>query len=189
MSAMVQDTSMFSQQDSISLGYGVPGRPRAATVSMCRYTIPESPISKPTASPATSPPSLILPPPGGLERGLCRSSSRISNFDERLASSAPTTVHLLGAESDIVLERIGMLREAVISSPDFTLLTLEDNVPYEPQTVSMNEYMKFGMDDQADATPHFNQSDVEDDPVTFSASPILMSCLRDISRRPKQGFI
>ena len=190
MSAMFQDVLSQTQRRSISFGIDGLTRPRAATVSMCRYIVPESPISKPTASPPTSPPSLILPPPGGIERVLSRSSSRLSCFDERLASSAPSTSQMLSLDQDSSLTFTRLFRtlsrEAVTSSSDFTLLTLDETTPYEPQTRMKDFIVSAGMDDQADTSPCEKYDIEEEQSPQFSASPVLMSCLRDIARRPRE---
>ena len=186
---MVQEFLPQYQARSVSFGFEGVSRPRAATVSMCRYTVPQSPCSKPTASPVTSPPALILPPPGGVLGGLSRSISRISVGDERLASSAPSSTRVLSVDSTPFLSSKltrNMSREASLASQEFTLLADEDSAPYEYNFERKLAHCPVGMDDQADSSPCGKLDDDGDESPQFSASPVLMSCLRDIARRPKQ---
>ena len=161
-------------------------RPRAATMSLCRYTVPCSPIRKPTESPPTSPPSLILPPPGRVGSGIYRTSSFLSSFDERLASSAPSTTYVMKDCDRLVADSVG---DQQINA-DFTLIEEEVNgfdlhaargvsLPFTPDLV--------GIDDLAGPSPINGDrtTGVETRVEEFGASPVLLSCLRDIARMPR----
>ena len=189
---MVRDLTGF--EDGRSLSYGFEGaRPRAATVSMCRYTIPDSPICKPSLSPPNSPPSLILPPTGQRGLGLQRSISRLSCLEERLASSAPSGpagVLSFGSEHTGSVESVaskGPFTGPSGTSPEFTLLEEEECGVYERHHPSVTS--------NSSLPPHFVGLDDGDDEAiasppesaeapyaaSFSASPVLISCLRDIA--------
>lgn len=161
-------------------------RPRAATMSLCRYTVPCSPIRKPTESPPTSPPSLILPPPGRLGSGIYRTSSFLSSFDERLASSAPSTTYVMKECDRTVADSIAD-RQTI---PDFTLI--EEEVTGSDFSISRGVFLPVtpdlvGLDDLAGPSPINGERNVsiETRVEEFGASPVLLSCLRDIARLPR----
>ena len=183
---MMYQERLLSHDDltSSSLEFESRTRPRAATMSLCRYTVPCSPIRKPTESPPTSPPSLILPPPGRVGSGLFRSSSFLSGFDERLASSAPSTTYVMKEST-----RFGD-PHPVTSQADFTLIE-EDATDYEfntdrSATLQLTPDL-VGFDDLAGPSPVNGDRDVDVDSRVeeFGASPVLLSCLRDIARMPR----
>ena len=174
-----------------SISFGIEGRtrPRAATVSF-RYTAPESPMYRPSLSPPNSPPSLILPPIRMKSGGIGRSMSRISLSDERLASSAPSASQFWPFENERSDMRFGNDSQTSslyqgLSSADFTLVE-EDS---EKWCISGNENHTVNASDGADHRNPRGSSFIQANPDharpdlhSFSASPILMSCLRDIAK-------
>ena len=178
-------------ENSRSLSFGLEGltRPRAATVSF-RYEVPESPIYRPSVSPPTSPPSLILPPRRMKSGSLGRTFSRVSLTDERLASSAPSASQFWPFESESSQFRLGdefpsrnMLQFK--SSADFILVEEDvDDYCYYPS----DKYLRDSCPGKDSTT--FKQSPSADPELaqidstthSFSASPVLMSCLRDIAK-------
>ena len=172
-------------------------RPRAATHSMCRYTVPESPIRRPSVAPPNSPPSLILPPSGKNFGGLIRSVSKLSVIDERLASSAPSGTSVLSAgsgEGSAVLKHETRIFGDHSDSPsvEFTLSEQESAIrigtvgSIGPVSVSQDRLFT-GFDDQDDGSLGVPLL-VSEEPAAenFGASPVLISCLRDISRMPRR---
>lgn len=189
---MFRDIPSFDEGRSISFGFE-GARPRAATVSMCRYTVPDSPMCKPSISPPNSPPSLILPPLGHRNMGLQRSISRLSCLDERLASSAPSAsagILSFGSDNSGSFHSSGSRGNALQqagTSPEFTLLEEEEPAEYERfhhsyVDVGAPNHHLVGMDDD-DADPDILLAEFPENPVSesFSASPVLISCLRDIA--------
>ena len=184
---MIQ-SSAANFERALSLGFE-GARPRAATVSMCRYIPPNSPLTKPSASPPNSPPSLILPPPGHGGFALMRSLSRLSSVDDRLVCSAPSSSMILSHGSDYVDNtQCGMnARPNDSSALEFTLLEEKDHgsTPHELSTPTMSIPLNVtfvGMDDLADASPTDAHNSEEFTGASFGASPVLLSCLREISR-------
>ena len=192
MTTLFQESSLAVDR-SLSFGFDGPGRPRAATVSF-RYNVPQSPIYKPSVSPPHSPPSLILPPVGLRSGGLSRSFSRLSCLDERLASSAPSTSHILFQDPEgIDLSRNGPSQIDLTndvnqneSPSEFTLLEEEDldhNGGFFAQRASSSKEIQFPT-----GTPgtrpsmSLEGSSIEAEFNSFSASPVLISCLRDIAK-------
>lgn len=166
-------------------------RRRAATVSMCRYTVPQSPICRPSAAPQNSPPSLILPPPGSDQVSLVRSISKLSIIDERLASSAPSGSSLLSA---VFQDAIGTTSVGTVSFPvEFSLL--EEESPAQRPAIRLRDQVDLsqdlhflGFDDQDDASPALSARTPDETPITsFGGSPILISCLRDIAKIQKRS--
>jgi hypothetical protein len=110
----------------------------------------------------------------------------MSVFDERLASSAPLS-SFLGVESS------GNSSSGT-AAPEFTLLEEEDdgNRRVLNHRLALVESDHIGMDDVAESSPTFrerfaDEEDVANSPeAELSASPVLMSCLRDIARMPKR---
>lgn len=191
---MVSDLRLVSEERSSSLGFE-GARPRAATVSMCRYTIPHSPIWKPLAEPATSLPDLILPPSGPFTMGLTRTTSRLSCLDERLASSAPSNSRIMSFDSESSAPLFGGSLQSS-QAPEFTLLEEENPTEHKLSTGSYTPYVLrpdklfTGMDDQEEETLTNHSVHDDDTPAGFSASPVLISCLRDIARmsRPQSSM-
>lgn len=192
MTASFQESSLAVDM-SLSFGFEVPGRPRAATVSF-RYNVPQSPIYKPSVSPPQSPPSLILPPVGLRSGGLSRSSSRLSSLDERMASSAPSTSNILFSDSDDAdLSRVdhsravlNELSERAERCSEFTLLEEEDS-DYDDgncfyQLAPNSNHMQFAYGAAGFEKARSSESSIDVDLNSFSASPILISCLRDIAK-------
>ena len=175
----------YDDMGTSSLDFEARTRPRAATMSLCRYTVPSSPIRKPTESPPTSPPSLILPPPGRVASGLYRTSSFLSCFEERLASSAPSTTYVLKEGERLLFDPV-----SVNHPTDFALIE-EEATEYEFNN-SRGTALQFtpdlvGMDDLAGPSPVNGDRDTNGDSHVeqFGASPVLLSCLRDIARMPR----
>lgn len=194
MTTKIRDRRPISEERNSSLGFE-GARPRAATVSMCRYTIPHSPIWKPLAEPATSLPDLILPPSGPVSIRLTRTTSRLSCLEERLASSAPSNSIIMSFDSESSAPLLGGRLQSS-KYPEFTLL--EEEIPtdhklstgsYTPH-VSRPHKLFTGMDDQEEETPTYHSPHADDTPDAFGASPVLLSCLRDIARmsRPQSGM-
>lgn len=177
--------------ESIPLETSIAGhipRPRAATVSMCRYTVPSSPITRPSASPPNSPPSLILPPPEKQGSFLMRSASRLSTVEERLAASAPTSSFILATADDCGPPLLPMDRPDPFTAGDFQLVECEGedglSNPISTPTLYLSMSGIAGMDDLADPVLNDERTctSVAVEREEFAASPVLLSCLRDISR-------
>ena len=180
---MYQERKLPNEERSpFLLEYETRTRPRAATMSLCRYTVPCSPIRKPTESPPTSPPSLILPPPGRIGSGIFRTSSFLASFDDRLASSAPLSTYVMKEDERFVSEGRAM-------GNDFTLIE-EDATDYDFNTsrslpIQITPDL-VGFDDFAGPSPVSGERlDQADRVEEFGASPVLLSCLRDIARMPR----
>ena len=194
MATLLQMTPGGNIERSISFGFE-GARPRAATVSMCRYTVPQSPVCKPSAEPLNTPPSLILPPTRPNNSGLVRSLSKLSALEERLASSAPSTSWVLSPDSD-ASESVnsfvfgGRGQDQTSRTPEFSLLEEEGADTYRPyhspaiqRTPETAAAHLVGMDDEEDSTPAGGGMIHEESPSeSFGASPVLISCLRDIAR-------
>ena len=78
-------------------------------------------------------------------------------------------------------------REGNLSPPEFTLLELEEVEPYEADRRGKAIPFSVGMDDQAETNPCIDVVEDESPSASFSASPVLMSCLRDIAQRPRHA--
>lgn len=112
-----------------------------------------------------------------------RSTSRLSTADERLASSAPSVSNVLAGG----LEYQPFLLPEPHSGdlgPDFHLVEIdEDETPHLTLTTP-TVYLPIsgfaGIDDCAEAVIMDEYGQLNED--TFSASPVLISCLRDISK-------
>ena len=192
MTTMFQESSIAVER-SMSLGFDGPGRPRAATVSF-RYTVPQSPIYKPSVSPPHSPPSLILPPVGLRSGCLSRSISRLSCVDERLASSAPSTSQLLFSECDdsdaCRLDPLRSIRNDISGQADhmsdFTLLEEDDPISHQGyfnrRPSNLNHLQIAGEDISAFSGDDARKECIDSEFNSFSASPVLISCLRDIAK-------
>jgi hypothetical protein len=186
MTTLFQDTAVTR---NLSLGYEGTGRPRAATVSF-RYIAPHSPIYRPSTSPPQSPPSLILPPVRLRSGGLSRSFSRLSCLDERLASSAPSTSNILSVDiggDETLISVPSFLHHRVEdsdSSPRF-VMNEEEGCGWQYGPVIGRECYDGGRDLlQTETIPESSRdhSDMIQHPEfhSFSASPVLISCLRDM---------
>ena len=165
-------------------------RPRAATLSMCRYMVPLSPARKPSIAPANSPPSLILPPPGPNKYvSRRRYSEDFHPNPERLASSAPSGIAILVGDHERTRETVTFPPPS--SSIEFSLL--EDESPHNLithqeglQSFRINRNSFFGYDDQDDESPVMSFDVVDGSSSdTLCASPVLISCLREIANMPK----
>lgn len=187
MTTLFQDVANYGDAHSSAYAFEGPGRPRAATVSF-RYMAPHSPVYKPAVSPPNSPPSLILPPANFRNGGLTRSLSKLSCFDERLASSAPPMSRVLSAgsslfESTNAEHNPNPLNEVFGTNPEFQLIE-DDLADYFTQP-SPGAIFVDGLSATADSFP-YSKEDTGDatmeSPVPFSASPVLISCLRNIAR-------
>lgn len=166
-------------------------RPRAATLSMCRYMVPLSPARKPSVAPANSPPSLILPPPGPKKFVSRRRYSEDSHSNtERLASSAPSGRTVLVGDHQQMRETASFPPPS--SSIEFRLL--EDESPrnlfirqegLQPLRMDRNSF--FGYDDQDDESPLMSFDVIDGSSSdTLCASPVLISCLREIANMPRR---
>jgi hypothetical protein len=188
MTTMIHDVNL---EPSMSGSFGMEGRtrPRAATVSF-RYDAPESPLYKPALSPPTSPPSLILPPVRMKSGSLGRSISRVSLTDERLASSAPSVTQFWPFEfegSD--MRFVGDFRtqrhcEDLLTT-DFSLVEedlYESNISDIRDASQGNSRTAVARKIEPSPCMDIDLLSSKADPYHFSASPILMSCLRDIAK-------
>jgi len=78
---------------------------------------------------------------------------------------------------------------AELATPEFTLLEEEnDNIGYSRPTLAIPRSGLTGMDDMAESSPTYGER-FEEAATTpeFGASPVLISCLRDIARMPKRN--
>jgi hypothetical protein len=183
--------SQFGFDDRAVLGAFEGARPRAATVSMCRYTVPQSPICKPLAEPPTMLPDLILPPSGPSYPGLTRSISRLSCLDERLASSAPSNSRVLSFDSDEFDATNSLLKSGsrIQSNPSAEFCLVEEELCFNSgseRDSSRDHQLYFGIDDNEEQFTDFDEGlAVSQDAQKFGASPVLISCLRDMVRKSK----
>jgi hypothetical protein len=189
MTTLLQDVPSYGDEHRSSYTFEGSGRPRAATVSF-RYMAPRSPIYKPAISPPNSPPSLILPPAEIRSSVLSRSLSRLSCSDERLACSAPPMSRVLSTgpfESSNAENNSRLLCEAFESTPEFRLVE-DDLDDYYHQPSSSPSFLDGAAryDASAESFSTLFGGTIGDskmgESVPFSASPVLISCLRNIAR-------